>query len=240
MDQPVTLVTGTSRGIGRAVADHLIDLGHHVIGLSRSAPDASFKGEHISVDLADETACAAVLDDIVRRHQVLRVVNNAGIARFSLLAEADQTDLAEMMNVNVRASLQVMQACLPAMRAAGFGRIVNISSRSMLGKIGRGGYAMSKAAVGNLTRSAALELAPEGITVNCVAPGPVETEMFQASLPQGSPGRTAFVSHIPVGRMGSPREIATATAYFLSPDAGYTTGQILYVCGGMTAGRVPI
>ncbi len=239
MDQPVTLVTGTSRGIGRAVADHLIDLGHHVIGLSRSAPDASFKGEHISVDLADEAACATVLDDIVRRHQVLRVVNNAGIARFSALADADQTDLAEMMNVNVRAPLQVVQACLPAMRAAGFGRIVNISSRSILGKIRRGGYAMSKAAIANLTRSAALELAPEGITVNCIAPGPIETEMFQSTLPQGTPERAEFVSHIPVGRMGTPKEIAAATAYFLSTDAGYTTGQILYVCGGMTTGRVP-
>jgi NAD(P)-dependent dehydrogenase (short-subunit alcohol dehydrogenase family) len=125
------------------------------------------------------------------------------------------------------------------MRAARFGRIVNIGSRAGLGREGRIVYGGSKAAVVSLTRSLALEVAKDGITVNCVAPGPVETEMFGANHPQDSAERRRIVGAVPAGRVGTTKEIAVACAYFLSDHAGFTTGQVLYVCGGLSVGLAP-
>jgi NAD(P)-dependent dehydrogenase (short-subunit alcohol dehydrogenase family) len=126
------------------------------------------------------------------------------------------------------------------MRAARFGRIVNIGSRASLGKAGRIVYGASKAAVTGITRTAALELARDGITVNCIAPGPIETDMIRMGYPEGSETRARLTGEIPVGRFGRPDEIAAAVSYFLSDAAGFTTGQVLYVCGGLTAGLAPI
>ncbi|MEQ1616316.1 MAG: SDR family oxidoreductase [Hyphomicrobiaceae bacterium] len=239
MPQPVTLVTGASRGIGAAIAADLADRGHHVIGLSRSKP-AAFKGEFIAVDLGDAVATNAALADITRRYKVTRLVNNAGVALVSELSKTSSDDYDMMMNLNVRAPVLAIQAVLPGMREAKFGRIVNIGSRAALGKETRAVYGATKAAILALTRTIALENAKFGITANCIAPGPVATEMLIANYPAGSPQQAAFLKQIPVGRIGTAAEIAHAAAYFLDGHAWYTTGQVLYVCGGMSIGQVPI
>jgi 3-oxoacyl-[acyl-carrier protein] reductase len=239
MEQPVTLVTGASRGIGRAIAQELTRRGHHVIGMSRSRPEG-FEGTFIAVDLAVTERAAAALAEVTAKHRVLRLVNNAGMAKAAKLEQAPLADLDAMMALNVRAVMQCMQAVLPAMRQAGFGRIVNIGSRAGLGKEGRIVYGATKAAVLSMTRAAALECAPYGITVNCVAPGPVETDMIRIGYPPGSPQRAEFTRQIPVGRFGRPEEIAHACAYFLADEAAFTTGQVFYVCGGLSIGQVPI
>ena len=144
------------------------------------------------------------------------------------------------MALNFRAVLQCTQAVLPAMRAARFGRIVNLGSRALLGREGRIAYGGSKAAVLSMTRSLALEVAKDGITANCIAPGPVETEMFAQNHPHGSAERARITGAVPMGRVGTTKEVAAACAYFLSEDAGFTTGQVLYVCGGLSVGLAPI
>ncbi len=239
MPQAITLITGVSRGIGAAIAADLAANGHFVIGLSRSRPEA-FKGEFVPVDLADASAAREALRHIVKQHNVTRLVNNAGIALVSELAETSQTDYDAMMNINVRAPLLAIQAVLPGMRAAKFGRIVNIGSRAGMGKEGRSIYGATKAAILSLTRTTALENAQYGITSNCIAPGPIATEMLMANYPEGSAKLGAFSKQIPVARLGTPDEIAHACSYFLDERASFTTGQVLYVCGGLSIGHVQI
>lgn len=235
----VTVVTGVSRGIGTAIALGLARRGHRVVGLARTQPE-TFEGEFYSVDLADAAATAAVLDEISRKHRVLRLVNNAGISRIADVEAATLEDFEAIMAVNVRSVMQCMQAVLPTMREAKFGRIVNIGSRAGMGKEGRLIYGASKAAVVSMTRTVALEYAAHGITANCIGPGPIETDMIRKSYPVGSEKRRAFTSQVPIGRFGKPEEIAHACAYFLSDEAGFTTGQVLYVCGGMSVGQALI
>ena len=236
---PATLVTGVSRGIGLAIAQDLMRRGHRVIGTARTRPD-TFAGEFVEVDLADPVATAAALQEITSRHRVLRLVNNAGLSRMAPAEAASLEDFEAVMAVNVRSVMQCMQAVLPAMRTAQFGRIVNIGSRAGMGKEDRLIYSASKAAVLSMTRTVALEYAKHGITSNCIAPGPIETDMIRKSYPPDSAARTALTRQVPAGRFGTPAEIAHACAYFLSDEAAFTNGQILYVCGGMSVGQVPV
>jgi 3-oxoacyl-[acyl-carrier protein] reductase len=239
MTQPITLVTGVSRGIGEAIAADLSRRGHHVVGLARSKP-AAFDGTFVAVDMSDATALATTLAEITSRHRITGLVNNAGVAQVAALERATPAEFDTMMAVNVRAVMQTMQAVIPPMKAAGFGRIVNIGSRAAMGKDGRLIYGASKAAVLSMSRTAALECAAHGITINCIAPGPIETAMIRLNYPEGSAPRAALVGQVPMRRMGAPDEIAHAVAYFLDPAAGFTTGQVLYVCGGMSVGSVPL
>ncbi|MCL4768474.1 MAG: SDR family oxidoreductase [Hyphomicrobiaceae bacterium] len=238
-DRPVTLVTGVSRGIGMAIAQDLARRGHRVVGMARTPP-AAFEGIFVPVDLADPAATAAALEEVTGRHRVLRLVNNAGMVRVAGVEAVSLDDFDALMGVNVRSVMQCIQAVLPAMRAARFGRIVTIGSRAGLGKEGRLVYSTSKAAVLGMTRTVALEYAMEGITANCIAPGPIETDMIRINYPPGSENRAAITRRIPLGRFGTTAEIAHACAYFLSDEAGFTTGQVLYVCGGMSVGQAPI
>ncbi len=235
----VTLVTGVSRGIGTAIAQELAKRGHRIVGLARTQPEA-FDGDFYPVDLADAGATATVLKEITRKHRVLRLVNNAGISRIAGVEATTLDDFDAIMAVNVRSVMQCMQAVLPAMREAKFGRIVNIGSRAGLGKDDRLVYGASKAAVASMTRTVALEYAAYGITANCIGPGPIETDMIRKGYPVGSEKRTAFTRQVPVGRFGQPEEIAHACAYFLSEEAGFTTGQVLYVDGGVSVGQALI
>ena len=240
MSRPeATLVTGGSHGIGAAIVAARTALGEAVVSFDRDQPGAGGPGETVRVDLSDRAALAEALEELTARHDVTRVVNNAGVALLAPVEDLSPQDFETTMAINVLAPALIVQACLPAMKARGFGRIVNIASRAALGKGLRTAYAGSKGALISATRVWALELARHGITVNCIGPGPIETELFARANPPDSPVTRRIVEGIPVGRLGRPDDIAAAVDYFLDARAGFVTGQTLYVCGGMTIGVVP-
>jgi 3-oxoacyl-[acyl-carrier protein] reductase len=225
------LITGASKGIGRAVADRLAAAGDKPVGLARTAP-AEFPGEFFEVDLADRDATADVLERILAGGRIDGVVNNAGLARFGRIGSVELDDLFATYDLNVRAAVQIVQAALPGMVAEGWGRIVNLTSLVTLGVAERTPYAASKAALEACTRVWAGELAPSGITVNAVAPGPIETEMYRALSPAGSEREARVLKNIPLHRVGQPQEIAHVICALLDEDAGYITGQIIRADGG--------
>jgi NAD(P)-dependent dehydrogenase (short-subunit alcohol dehydrogenase family) len=229
------LITGASKGIGRAVADRAAKDGYDVTGLARTAP-SDFPGQFVEVDLGDRDATAAALDAIIAEGPVDAVVNNVGLARFGHIGSVDLDDLWPTYDVNVRTAVQVVQAVLPGMVEAGWGRIVNLSSLTTLGVAERTPYAAAKGALETVTRIWAGELAPSGITVNAVAPGPIETEMYRERSPVGSEREARVLNGIPLGRVGTPAEIAHVICMLLHEDAGYMTGQILRVDGGGSIG----
>jgi 3-oxoacyl-[acyl-carrier protein] reductase len=232
----LTLVTGATRGIGRAIADHLGALGHRVIGLA-SKPSKDFPYELFLADLADELATAGAIERIRAVGPVHHLVNNAGISLLGDILTLNFSDMRRLFEVNVRAPSQLVKAFLPDMIAAGYGRIVNIGSKAQQGRQGVSAYAASKAAMQAMTVSWALECAAKGITVNLVAPGAIQTEMLDLNNPVGSERRQRLTAMIPAGQLGLTLQIAGAVAYFLSPAAAYTTGQTLNVCGGWSLPR---
>lgn len=234
MARNTLLVTGVSRGIGKAIAARAAADGYEVIGLSRSsAPE--FEGTHYAVDLSDRAA-KEQLAEIASKHAPCRLVANAGMVSPAKVEDVTDEDFTTTMRINIESVIWAVQALLPAMRAENFGRIVTLGSRAALGKQERAVYSASKAGIAGLTRTLALELAPHNITVNCIAPGPIETEMFKIGQPEGSPQREALMAGVPLRRIGTTDDIAHAVAYFCSDEASYTTGQVLNVCGGLSIG----
>lgn len=231
------LVTGATKGIGRALSERLVRTGHRVIGLARD--DAAFPGELVRVDLADSRATDAALQALVQRHAIDGVVNNVGLVRPQSVGDVTLGDLDDVLALNLHPAVQTVQALLPGMRERGWGRVVNIASLTVLGIVQRTAYAAAKAALVSFSRSWALELASTGITINAVAPGPTETELFRANNAPGSEGERRYLAAVPMGRFGKPDEIAATIAFLLSDDAGFMTGQTLYVDGGASIGKAP-
>ena len=240
----VALVTGASRGIGRAIAEHLAGLGHRVVVGYQTRSDAAVGvvagiaasgGEAIAVaaDVSDEAAVTGMFDEVRQRLGPVEIlVNNAGITRDGLIMRMSAADWDSVIAADLRSAFLCSRAALRDMLRARWGRIVSISSVvGLSGNPGQANYAAAKAGLIGFTRSIAREVGARGITVNAVAPGFIETDMT-AGL--GEATRASILSGIAVGRFGSPGEVATAVGYLASDPAGYVTGQVLVVDGGMS------
>jgi NAD(P)-dependent dehydrogenase (short-subunit alcohol dehydrogenase family) len=235
------IVTGGSAGIGRAIARRLLDAGHEVVSLDvQPSGLAHSKLKHVHVDLADLEATREAAAGIVRDHAVTAVIHNAGLIKPALLADLKLSDFNTLVNVHLAAGIVLVQAALPTMRSAGYGRVVLVSSRAVLGLPTRTSYSASKAGMLGMARTWALELAPDGITVNVVAPGPIQTANFHGIIPEGSPQVERVIQTIPVKRLGQPDDVARAVMFFADRDAGFITGQVLYVCGGTSVGSLTL
>ncbi|WP_137843278.1 SDR family oxidoreductase [Microbacterium sp. 2FI] len=231
------LVTGGASGIGRAIVEHGIAQGWDVIVIDRQR---SQQGRSVIADLADVDSTAVALADALAEGPITRLVNNVGAVFPAGLQEQTLTQLDQSHALNLRAAVQCAQAVVGGMTEAGFGRIVNMTSRAALGKELRTAYAAAKAGLIGLTRVWALELGPARITVNAIGPGPIATELFLNANPADSPYTQAIVSSVPVGRLGEPEDVAHAAAFFLDERSGFVTGQTLYVCGGLSVGSIPV
>ena len=237
MTKPCAVITGGARNIGQAIALRLQDDGYRTIVLDIVEPEAeSLKADAHLVDLGDITATQAVLDDIIAMHDVACLVNNVGIVAPALLSETRIEDFERLMQLNVRSALVCAQALLPGMRERQHGRIVMNTSRVVLGKEARSLYSATKGALQSMARTWALELAGDGITVNCVAPGPIATTAFWQNNPPDSERAQRIINNIPVQRMGQPEDVAQAVSFFCDERSSFITGQTLFVCGGVTVG----
>jgi len=233
----LVLITGASQGIGRAIATRAIEDGYRVINLDKKAPKTLFKDETFHpIDLTDVKAIHELIPTLLKHELIVRLVNNAGFIRPAALEQTTVDDFDAVMALNLRAPMLLAQQLLPSMREAKFGRIISIASRAALGKEERTVYAGSKAGLIGMTKTWALEMAQYGITVNAIGPGPIATELFTSGNPPGDPKTIKIVQSIPVKRMGQPEDVAHAVASLLDDRAGFITGQIHYVCGGMTVG----
>ena len=233
----LVLITGASQGIGRAIATRATEDGYRVINLDQKAPKTLLKDEVFHpIDLTDVKAIDDLIPQLLARESIVRLVNNAGIIRPAALEQTTVDDFDAVMAINLRAPMLLTQHLFPGMRKAKFGRIVSIASRAALGKEERTVYAGSKAGLIGMTKTWALEMAQYGITVNAIGPGPIATELFTSGNPPDAPKTIKILQSIPVQRMGQPEDVAHAVASLLDDRAGFVTGQIHYVCGGMTVG----
>ncbi|MFS2050070.1 SDR family NAD(P)-dependent oxidoreductase [Variovorax sp. Varisp41] len=241
-DAPKTaVVTGGSAGIGKAICLDLLEQGYEVVSLARRKAEIDHPKLHsIEVDLADRAATAAVAKELVSRFEVTTVVHNAGVIRAALLPEVQLSDLDALVDLHLGCAIQLVQAALPAMRARRFGRVVLLSSRAALGLATRTSYSATKAGMLGMARTWALELAPEGITVNVVAPGPIRTDMFYDVVEAGSEKERALAASVPVRRLGESADVARAVRFFADPANSFVTGQVLYVCGGTSVGSLAL
>jgi NAD(P)-dependent dehydrogenase (short-subunit alcohol dehydrogenase family) len=232
------LVTGATKGIGWAISQRLADLGCHVVGLARHTQDIDFPGYLYSCDLSNAGETEEVLRVVREKYPVDALVNSVGSVIPESLGEVDLASLYQSFDLNVRVALQVVQAFVPGMKTRKAGRIINICGRAAHGSVGHTSYSAAKSALLGCTRTWALELAPYGITVNAVSPGPIETGLFRSEYPVGSDAEKEVLATIPMGRFGQADEVAAAVTFLLSDEAAYITGQELGVDGGGSlAGR---
>ena len=236
----VALVTGATRGIGKAIANELARAGHKVIGTATSDAGAATIAENlraaggtgIRLDVSDVEAVRERLAAIVSEHGAPTIlVNNAGITRDNLIMRMKDDEWAEVLNTNLNALFTVSKACLRGMTKARWGRIINISSVvGSMGNAGQANYAASKAGAEGMSRAMAKELGSRSVTVNCVAPGFIATDMTDVLTEEQ---KALMLGQIPLGRLGAPEEIAKVVAFLASDAGGYITGETIHVNGGM-------
>jgi 3-oxoacyl-[acyl-carrier protein] reductase len=236
----VALVTGATRGVGAAIAQALAEQGARTLGTATTDEGAAritaalgaSGGEGLRLDVSDAAACDAALASIEARHGAVSVlVNNAGITRDNLLLRMKNEDWEAILATNLTPAFRLSRAVLRGMMKQRYGRIVQIGSVvGSSGNAGQANYAAAKAALVGFTKSLAQEVGSRNITVNCVAPGFIDTDMTR-ELPEAA--RTALLGRIPLGRLGAAADIAHAVAFLAGPRAGYITGATLHVNGGM-------
>jgi NAD(P)-dependent dehydrogenase (short-subunit alcohol dehydrogenase family) len=237
----VAVVTGGNRGIGADITHRFLDAGYRVVNISRKPPEfAHERLETMLGDMAEPQAAVAAAREISGRHEVTTFVHNAGVIRPALLGEVKLEDLDYLTHLHIGSAITLAQAFLPAMRKAQFGRIILVSSRGVLGLATRTNYAATKAGQIGVVRTWAVELAKDGITVNAVAPGPIETDMLHELLPPGSPQIQRVADSVPVKRLGTPSDIGRVVAFLCEPESGFITGQTWYVCGGASLGALAL
>jgi len=242
MQNQIALITGASRGIGAAIAQELGKHGATVIGtattqsgadnITASLQQAGVKGIGLALDVNNAEQVESVLKEISEKFGVISVlVNNAGVTRDTLLMRMSEDDWDTVLSTNLKSVFRLSQAVLRPMMKARYGRIINISSVvGHSGNAGQTNYSAAKAGLSGFTKSLAQEVGSRGITVNCVAPGFIDTDMTR-DLPEEH--RNKLLQHIPLGRLGQAEDIAAAVAYLASSRAGYVTGETLHVNGGM-------
>lgn len=241
ISEQVALVTGASRGIGAAIAQELVQRGFKVVGTATSEAGAAQITQALAghagsagrvLDVNDAKAGEALVEAIVQEHGALHVlVNNAGITRDMLAMRLKDEDWDAVLDTNLKAVFRMSRAVMRAMMKQRYGRIVNITSVvGASGNPGQANYAAAKAGVAGMTRALARELGSRGITVNCVAPGFIATDMTDKLSAEQ---HKALLGQIPLGQLGKPADVAHAVAYLASPEAAYVTGQELHVNGGM-------
>jgi 3-oxoacyl-[acyl-carrier protein] reductase len=237
----VAAVTGGSAGIGKVICEQLLAQGYEVVSLSRrSTPIDHPKLHNIEVDLSDRAATSEAVREMAQRFEVTTLIHNAGVIRAALVPDVKLDDLSALVDLHLGCAIQMLQATLPLMREKRFGRVVLLSSRAALGLASRTSYSATKAGMLGMARTWALELAPEGITVNVVAPGPIRTDMFYDVVEKGSDKERQLAQSIPVRRLGESADVARAVSFFADEQSSFVTGQVLYVCGGTSVGSLSL
>ena len=242
MEHETALVTGASRGIGRAVAEALAAAGARVVGTATTVAGARALEEALggnasgaALDLRDPASVDALLADLAERKRTPSIlVNNAGLARDNLLLRMKDAEWDEVFAANLAGVFRLTRGCLKGMLRARAGRVISLSSVvAFTGNPGQANYAAAKAGLVGFTRALALEVGARGITVNCVAPGFIDTDMTRAI---DDKRRAALLARIPLGRLGAAGEVAAAVRFLAGPEGAYITGQTLHVNGGMYMG----
>jgi len=235
------IVTGGSAGIGAEIVRQMLDAGYEVVSMARRAADFTHERLHnVQVDLSDADATGQAAAEVAERFAVTHFVHNAGVIWPNLLPDVKLDELQGLTQIHLGSAIQITQACLPAMQDKKFGRIVLMSSRGALGLPTRTAYSATKAGMVGMARTWSLELAASGITVNVVAPGPIQTDMFYDVVPAGSEREANIAKGIPVQRLGRSDDVARAVMFFCDPANSFITGQTLYVCGGASVSSVTI
>ncbi len=238
MSQKTALVTGASRGIGKAIAQNLDSRGYLVLGTAttkagaESITESLVNGTGLTLDLADAGSIDALFEDIKQAgHEPLVLVNNAGIARDNIVLRMKDEEWDEVINTNLNSLFRLTKKSLRAMTKARWGRVVNLTSVvGSTGNPGQSNYAAAKAGIVGYSKSLAQELGSRGVTVNCVAPGLIGTDMAETLSEKQ---REQFLERIPAGRIGEVAEVAELVAFLVGDLAGYITGETIHINGGM-------
>ncbi len=242
LQNKIALVTGASRGIGAAIAVKLAKKGALVIGTATSEKGAKIveqtfelnklSGVGMVLDVNDNTSINELIKNIITQHGEINIlINNAGITKDTLLMRMKDEDWDVVINTNLKSVYKLSQSVIRGMMKNRYGRIINISSVvGHMGNAGQTNYSATKAGIAGFTKSLAQEIGNRGITVNCVAPGFIDTDMTRALTEEQ---RNLLLGHIPLSRLGSPKDVANAVAFLASDDSGYITGETIHVNGGM-------